>query len=421
MCKKSVTFLLSTKRGRTMARKKLHDSKGNAIQGLYYDELKNGKHIFARFNLRTAPQWVNLTKEYGIKTISEAKKQRNRLLEQYQSPDSDYIKNKRLVNDLIEEYIGKRPENEKYPNRSQRKIVENRYKAYLKEPFKYVTVEKLSSKHIEKIKTDLNKRQLGKESFNKVKTLIRSALKDTGLNFDKLFIGFEPKIKDPDANKKKYKIDEYFTEHLEDVAQGFYNTYATGLENAKLQKEKDKYAILLYLLLTASRVGETSLLKIKDVELFDRENNIYRVIIPKSINKKLQTREVKVPTIITPFIENRLSTAKENDYLFQTNIENVLPYWFKKSTKQFKLKRTKGLSVHIFRALFRNVALDRDWSSRAVNYIMDRQKASTVDEKYYDAKLTHQQRYNVYKLFSDYEKLCRGELEKQLLDFSALV
>ncbi len=405
-----------------MAKKRMTDSKGNPVEGLYYDILKSGaKQIYARFNLPNAPQFINLTKEYGVTTLTEAKAKRAKLLTEFQSPDADFIRNNKLVNELIEVYITQRPTNPRYPHRSQRKIVENRYKRYIESHLKYVTVGKLNQKHIARIKTDLDDREVGKETYNKIRTLIRSALKDTGVNFDKLFIGFEPNPKFTEKNRKKFKIDEYFSEHLEDVAQKFYSYYASLYESARNQKEKDRYAMLLYLLLTASRVGEPATLKVKDVELFDKENNIYKVIVPKEINKSDQSREVKVPTIITPFIKERIATAHKEDYLFQTDIENSLPYHFKKSLKLFTLKKERGLGVHIFRALFRNICLDRDFSTRSIDYIMDRQKNSTVDERYYDARLTPQQRFNVFKLYATYEKLCRRELSKQEIDYSALL
>jgi integrase len=403
-----------------MARKKLLDSNGREIRGLYYDELKNGRNIFARFNIPTAPAWVNLTKEYKVTTITEAKKQRNKLLELYNNPHAEHIKNKAFVNDLIETYISERPENIRHPNRSQRKMVDNRYKLYLKPYLKYVTVEKFSSKHLIKVQENLIKRKVGKETYNKIRTILRSSLKNTGINLDKLFIDFEPKKQFTEDNKKKFKIDEYFVENLEDIAQRFYSIFENAYKSANLQKEKDRYALFLYLLLTASRVGETAQLRVKDIQLFDNDNNIYRVIIPKEINKSSQTREVKIPKVITSFISERLATASKNDYLFQTDIQNVLPYHFKKALKHFELKENKGLSVHIFRALFRNVCIDRDFSTRAINYVMDRQRKQSVDEKYYNAKLTHAQRHNVYKLKAEYERLCKGELEKQVLDFSDL-
>ncbi|PTB87917.1 hypothetical protein C9925_01025 [cyanobacterium G8-9] len=404
-----------------MARKKLLDSSGKEIRGLYYDELKNGRNIFARFNIPTAPAWVNLTKEYGVKSITDAKRQRNKLLEVYNNPNADHIKNRALVNELIEAYIAERPTNPRYPNRSQRKMVDNRYKLYLKPYLRFVTVEKFSAKHLVKVKEELIKRKLGKESYNKVRTLIRSSLKNTGINFDKLLIDFEPpKNISKEDNKMKYKIDEYFVANLEDVAKQFYSIFVDGLKSSKLQKDKDKYALFLYLLLTASRVGETARLRVKDVSLFDKDNNIYRVIVPTDINKSAQTREVMIPKIITPYIAERVAIASKDDYLFPTDIENVLPYWFKKFLKSFELKESRGLSVHIFRALFRNIAIDRELNIRAIHYIMDRQRSATVDEKYYDASLTHQQRFNVYQCLSTYEKLCRGGLPKQSLDFSQL-
>jgi len=403
-----------------MKREKLLDSKGKPITGLYYLDLKSGRNIYARFNIPTAPQFVNLTKEFGVKTISKAKEKRNELIQKYHNPNADHITNKQLINTLIEKYISERPVNLRHPHRSQRKLVENRYKLYLEPYLKYITVDKFNSKHLGKVKANLDNRKVGLQTYQKLRTLIRSSLKGTGINFDRLFSDFEPNKKFTETNKKKFKIDEYFTEHLEDVANTFYEHFVTLYETSKLKKEKDRYAFFLYLLLTASRVGETARLKLKDVELFDKKNNIYRIIIPKDVNKNSHSREIKIPSIIVPFVKDRIATASSNDYLFQTDIENVLPYHFKKSLKLFKLKETKGLQVHIFRALFRNIAIDRELNIRAVDYIMDRQRTATVDEKYYDASLTHQQRYNVYQTLFTYEKICRGELEKQSLDFSQL-
>jgi len=398
-----------------MGKRKVGDS-------IYVDELKSGTNYYARFELHRKTEYVNLTKEYDVRTLPKAKKKRAELLVELQSPDADFIKNNKLVTDFIEAYIDQRPTNERNLNRSQKKIVQNRYALYAEPYLKYVKLGKLSARHIDTIKANLEIRKVGKPTYQKVKTLICSALKDTGINCKKLFGGFEPgDMTLTEKNKKKFSIDEYFTEELEDVAHKFYSNFFSQYTQSKTAKERDIYANLFYLLLTASRSGETSLLKIKNIELFDDTNNIYIIKVPSEINKEGYSREVKVPKIITPFIEERLKEDDKEQYLFQNDIENALPYRLKKTFKEFDLKETKGLALHIFRALFRSIATDRGLNQHQIDYIMSHKPNESVGDKYYDAdKLKPQQRYNIFKLFSLYEKICNGSEPKIEIDYSDL-
>jgi len=344
------------------------------------------------------------------------------LLLERQSPDADFIRQNKPVTDLIEAYIAKRPINQRNPSRSQQKIVDNRYKLYIKPYLKHVKLGKLSIKHIHLIMNNLENRKVGKSSYQKVKTLICSALKNTGINCNKLFNGFEPKDTTlTEKNRKKFPIDEYFEEVLEDVAQKFYSIFSSQYIQATTSSEKDIYANLLYLLLTASRSGETSLLKIKNIELFDEANNIYIIRVPAIINKEGYSREVKVPTIIIPFIKKRLEEEDKEQYLFQSDIDNVLPYRLKKALAAFALKESKGLGLHIFRALFRSITTDRGLNQRQIDYIMSHKPNESTGDKYYDAEqLKPQQRYHIFKLYSLYEKICNGSEPKVKIDYSNL-
>lgn len=403
-----------------MGLKKFLDKKGDHYTGLYYNNLKNGKNIYARFNLPTGQKLINLSKIYGITTIKAAIEKRNELLLEFRK--SDFLLDKTKLTDLFDIYIAKRPTNEVSPNRSQRKIVDNRYKLNIKPFIRTTTVETFSNRHIDQIKNAIDKRDAaGKPTFQKVETLVRSALKDTGINFEKLFINFEPS--DPnitDKNKRSTPVDTYFHNDLEGIAQHLYAYFRDGYDESITFKKKDKYAFLLYLLLTASRSGETAQLKIEDVELFNEEYNIYKITVPEEINKNSHVREVKVPRIITPYIEKRLEVAKKDELLFQSDLENVLPYHFKKACKQLKKKNDKNFSIHKLRALFRVISIERKFHTPSIQYIMDRDDENTTDSKHYSARLTEQQRFNAYEVLSQYEKVCAGELSKQIIDYSTI-
>ena len=402
-----------------MGLKKLLDKNRNHYTGLYYDNLKNGKNLYARFNLPTGQKLINLSKIYGITAIKSAIEKRNELLLEFRK--ADFLLDKKKLTDLFDAYIAKRPTNEVNPNRSQRKIVQNRYNLYIKPFIRTTTVETFSKRHIDQIKNVIDKHNAGKPTFQKIKSLIRSALKDTGINFEKLFINFEPS--DPnitDKNKRSEPVDTYFYENLEDIAQHLYINFKDNYDTSITFKKKDKYAFLLYLLLTASRSGEAAQLKIGDVELFNEEYNIYKIIVPEEINKNGHIREVKVPRIITHFIEKRLEIAKKDELLFQSHLENVLPYHFKKACKKLKKKNKKNFSIHKLRALFRVIAIERKFHTPSIQYIMDRDGENTTDSKHYSSRLTEQQRFNVYEVLSKYEKVCAGELSKQIIDYGQI-
>ena len=402
-----------------MKLRKLLDKNGNHYTGLYYANLKDGKNIYARFNLPTGQKRINLSKKYGITTNKAAVEKRNELLLEFRK--ADYLIDKTKLTDLFEAFIAKRPTNDVNPNRSQRKIVQNRYNLYIKPFIQTTTVETFSKRHIDQIKGVIDKHKAGKPTFQKVKSLIRSALKDTGINFEKLFINFEPS--DPyitSKNKRSAPVDTYFYEDLEDIAQYLYAYFRDGYIKSITFKDKDKFAFLLFLLLTACRSGEAAQLRIKDVELFNEKYNIYKVTVPEAINKNSHTREVKIPKIITPYITKRLESAKKKELLFQSDLENVLPYHFKKACSQFRRKNNKNFSLHKLRALFRVIALERKFHTPSIQYIMDREDKSTTDSKHYSSRLTEQQRYNVYEVLSKYEKVCAGELPKQTIDYGKI-
>ena len=402
-----------------MKLKKLLDKNGNHYTGLYYTHLTDGKNLYARFNLPTGQKRINLSKIYGITTNKAAIEKRNELLLEFRK--ADYLLDKTKLTDLFDTYIAKRPTNEVNPNRSQRKIVENRYKLYIKPFIRTTTVETFSKRHTDQIKSFIDKRDAGKPTFQKVETLIKSALKDTGIHFEKLFINFEPS--DPnitDKNKRSEPVDTYFHNDLESIAQHLYAYFKDGYDESITFNKKDKYAFLLYLLLTASRSGEAGQLKIEDVELFSDEYNIYKITVPEEINKNGHIREVKVPKIITAFIEKRLEVAKKDELLFQSDLENVLPYHFKKACKKLKKKNKKNFSIHKLRALFRVIAIERKFHTPSIQYIMDRDDENTTDSKHYSARLTEQQRFNVYEVLSKYEKVCAGELTKQVIDYATI-
>ncbi len=402
-----------------MKLKKLLNTKGDHYTGLYYIDLKDGRNIYARFNLATGQKRINLTKAYDIKKNKAAVNKRVELLLEFSG--ADYLFNKTKLTDLFDAYIAKRPINEVYPNRSQRKIVENRYKLYIKPFIRTTTVETFSNRHIDQIKNTIDKRDAGKPTFQKVESLIHSALKDTGINFKTLFINFEPS--DPnitDKNKRSEPVDTYFHNDLESIAQHLYAYFKDGYDESITFKQKDKYAFLLYLLLTASRSGEAGQLRIEDVELFNEEYNIYKITVPEEINKNSHIREVKVPRIITPYIEKRLAVAKKDELLFQSDLENVLPYHFKKACKKLKKKNDKNFPLHKLRALFRVISLERKFHTPSIQYIMDRDDENTTDSKHYSARLTEQQRFNVYEVLSKYEKVCAGELSKQIIDYAQI-
>jgi integrase len=402
-----------------MGLKKLLDKNRNHYTGLYYDYLKDGKNLYARFNLPTGQKLINLSKIYGITAIKVAIEKRNELLLEFRK--ADYLLDKTKLTDLFDTYIAKRPTNEVNPNRSQRKIVQNRYNLYIKPFIRTTTVETFSKRHIDQIKSIIDKHNAGKPTFQKVRSLIRSALKDTGINFEKLFINFE--TSDPnitDKNKRSEPVDTYFYNDLEGIAQHLYAYFRDGYDESITFKKKDKYAFLLYLLLTASRSGESAQLRIRDVELFSEEYNIYKITVPQEINKNSHIREVKVPKIITPYIEKRLKVAKKDELLFQSDLENVLPYHFKKACKNLKKKNDKNFSMHKLRALFRVTTLERKFHTPSIQYIMDRDDENTTDSKHYSSRLTEQQRFNVYEVLSKYEKVCAGELSKQIIDYAKI-
>jgi integrase len=364
--------------------KKLLDKNGNHYTGLYYTHLKDGKNLYARFNLPTGQKRINLSKIYGITTIKAAIEKRNELLLEFRK--ADFLLDKTKLTDLFDTYIAT-----------------------------------FSKRHIDQIKSIIDKHNAGKPTFQKVRSLIRSALKDTGINFEKLFINFE--ASDPnitDKNKRSEPVDTYFYNDLEGIAQHLYAYFRDGYDESITFKKKDKYAFLLYLLLTASRSGESAQLRIRDVELFSEEYNIYKITVPEEINKNSHIREVKVPKIITPYIEKRLKVAKKDELLFQSDLENVLPYHFKKACKNLKKKNDKNFSMHKLRALFRVTTLERKFHTPSIQYIMDRDDENTTDSKHYSSRLTEQQRFNVYEVLSKYEKVCAGELSKQIIDYAKI-
>ena len=97
-------------------------------------------------------------------------------------------------------------------------------------------------------------------------------------------------------------------------------------------------------------------------------------------------------------------------YMKPQNIENIYN----------KKKNKKNFSIHKLRALFRVIAIERKFHTPSIQYIMDRDDENTTDSKHYSARLTEQQRFNVYEVLSKYEKVCAGELTKQVIDYATI-
>ena len=270
-----------------------------------------------------------------------------------------------------------------------------------------------------RIKKDLDKRKVGKDTFQKVKTLIKSALKDTDIDFNKLFRGFEANPKHTAKNKRKHPIDKIINGHLEDALQALYNTFEANLQEAiesNNKKEIDKYSALLFLLLTARRSGETAHYKTSDIEAIDASKDLYKINIKPEYNKENYSGEVLVPKIITPFIKEKM---KQDGYIFDTDI-STLHYNAKKALSKLSLKITEGFSLHIFRSLFRNIMTDRQHHPKPIDYIMARKSNKTTDEKYYDGHLTEPQRVAVYKTLRLYENIANGTEPKITFSYDDL-
>ena len=79
-----------------------------------------------------------------------------------------------------------------------------------------------------------------------------------------------------------YSFASKYCSHHKPESYPIYDSYVDKM--LMHFKKKDKYAFLLYLLLTASRSGEAGQLKIEDVELFSDEYNIYKIRMQYGIN-----------------------------------------------------------------------------------------------------------------------------------------
>ena len=397
-----------------MSKKKVLDSNGNPVRGIYKDELRTGTTWYIRLDVNGVDKFMNVTKSHRVTNLSQAKKAQRELL----ISKNEIVTDSRYVNELIEAYIKTKKPNPRFPNRGQDVILHNRYKCDLHEPLKYVKVSRLSNTHMMQIKAALDARKVGQESFNKIKVLLKASLKETDIDFNKLFRGFEAIPEYTEANKQKFPIDEIITGHLEDALQSLYNYFIEQLNKAKTAKEVDKYNTILFLLLTARRPGEPSLYKVSDIEIIDSDKDLYKIMVRPETNKEGFKGEVLVPKIVTPFIKKRIISSK-NDYIFQADISTI-DYTVDKALRTLALKRKTGLGAHLFRSLLRNILMDREISIKPINYLMSRNPKQNVDERFYDAHLTEPQRFIVYKTARLYEKIACGLESKIAIDYSVL-
>ena len=61
-----------------MAKKRVRDSKGE-VRGIYIDNLRSGTNYYVRLDVNGKDIFKNITKEFGVRNLSEAKAKQREL------------------------------------------------------------------------------------------------------------------------------------------------------------------------------------------------------------------------------------------------------------------------------------------------------------------------------------------------------
>jgi len=369
-----------------MARKK------TKYTGIYTDKLKTGINYYARFDIHRKTNWVNLTKEYGVHGLSEAKVKYGELLGIAHNPTALYVTKKLLVNDLLEDFINIKNTDTagRAKNRTYHHNLELLYEKNLKDIFEYVKISNVKKSHFDTIKKELDTRGVGQSTFSRIRSLVNSAIGD--------YIDLKPLLKDFKAEKintenrkLKLPITYIINEDLETALQKIYSYYQN------LRKPDHKY-LSLFQLLTARRIGETVLYR---YEHFDPTDNT--ILTTPEVTKSSVVEKVFVPDEVAQYIKDKMAKGySKKDKIFPVPL-GTIDYYIKKAYDTVKIKVNQSIGAHISRDLLSTILASRGVKTSLIEKLLSH-KPSTVTAIHYLSILEGQLKETLVY----YERIAKG-------------
>ena len=322
---------------------------------LYVDTLLEGKVFYSRFKIGGHDTYVNLTEQYGVKNITQARKKRDELKverrrERYKNRESKRIPAVKLIEETLKSK--ERSDRDKFKTYSY--TYGSTFKKHVK-PYLNKYREFISEKELKAIKEHLDSEKKGLSEYKKVIVLLNMVkAQDKEFEVPKWF---KPLPENEIKVSRRHEITDIFLDPLPVVAQSFYS-FILSISNPDA-----KYAMLI-LLMCGRRVNEVLTLTKKNVDI---NNQTITALITK--NGKPST--YNIPDEILPFLKKRLKTLKVNEKIFNVS-ELTLRYYYKKHLKTLNTNDTllKGVNVHSFRKLLGTILFDMDVQEATIGALL---------------------------------------------------
>ncbi|SFV52002.1 hypothetical protein MNB_SV-3-913 [hydrothermal vent metagenome] len=330
---------------------------------LYEDRLLEGKVYYSRFKIGGHDTYVNLTEQYGVKNITQARKKRDELKVEKRRERYKNVENKKIpVVQLIEDTLKskERGDRDKFKTYSYTygSTFKNHVKLFLNKYRDFI-----SQKELKAIKEHLDSKGRGISEYKKVIVLLNMVkVQDKEFEVPKWFKALpENEIK----VSRKHEITDIFLDPLPATTKSFYH-FILNIKNSNA-----KYSMLL-LLMCGRRVNEVLTLTKSNVDL----NNC---TITSIVTKNGKPSTYNIPNEVLIFLKKRLKTLKANEKIFEVS-ELTLRYYFKKhlQTLNTNTNLLKGVNLHSFRKLMGTVLFDMDIQEATIGALLSHSSKSVT-------------------------------------------
>lgn len=330
---------------------------------LYEDKLLEGKVYYSRFKIGGHDTYVNLTEQYGVKNITQARKKRDELKVEKRRERFKNVENKKIpVVTLIEETLKSKERGDRDKFKTYSYTYGSTFKNHVK-PFLNKYRDFISQKELKAIKEHLDSKSRGVSEYKKVIVLLNMVkVQDEEFEVPRWFKALpENEIK----VSRKHEITDIFLDPLPVVTKSFYH-FILNIKNSNA-----KYSMLL-LLMCGRRVNEVLTLTKSNVDL----NNC---TITSMVTKNGKPSTYNIPNEVLIFLKKRLKTLKANEKIFEVS-ELTLRYYFKKhlQTLNTNTNLLKGVNLHSFRKLMGTVLFDMDVQEATIGALLSHSSKSVT-------------------------------------------
>ena len=348
---------------------------------LYEDTLLDGKMYYSRFKIGGRDAYVNLTEQYGVKNITQARKKRDELKVEARREKYKAVEKKKIpVVQLIEETLASKKRGDRDKFKTYSYTYGSTFKTHVK-PFLNKYRDFISTKELRAIKGHLDSAGKGVSEYKKVNVLL-NMVKEQDRDFE-IPKWFKALPENEILVSRKHEITDIFLDPLPTVAKSFY-VFINDITNPNA-----KYSMLL-LLMCGRRVNEVLTLTKKNIDLTNQT-------ITATVTKNGKPSTYHIPKEVLTYFKKRLKDIKVNDKVFEVS-ELTLRYYFKKHRKTLNTNESllKGTNLHSFRKLMATILFELDVQEATIGALLSH-SSKNVTGLY--AKVTPEKKRNTLEMY----------------------